>query len=73
MSYFQWSSNLKSNVDDVSAVYQPQRLELACQPSVRISHILSARFVFHSFEMNFSYLLFTPILQRIFGTCRKNQ
>jgi len=40
---FTWSSNLKSNVDDVSAVYQPQRLELACQPSVRISHILSAR------------------------------
>lgn len=43
--HFQWSSNIKSRLDEVSSVYQPQRSELAAKPSVQISHILSARLV----------------------------
>lgn len=40
---FTWSPNVKSKMDEVSAVYQPLRSSMQAEPKVTISRLLSAR------------------------------
>ncbi|XP_057379141.1 uncharacterized protein LOC130701179 [Daphnia carinata] len=40
---FTWSPNVKSKMDEVSAIYQPLRSSMQAEPKVTISRLLSAR------------------------------
>jgi len=55
---FTWSANLKTKLDQVSAIYQPLRSKLTSEPHVRISHILSARYARYYSDLKFALKLF---------------
>lgn len=40
---FQWSPNVKTKLDAVTAIYQPLRSDMSVEPNVTIAHLLSAR------------------------------